>query len=103
MSDNTIMKSTELTQKGINLINKIYDKVFCIFSNTDFGYDNNDKSLYDGTIISIQFAVRNKKLDWFTTIQIGECVCVNVWSEDFPNKVFFDKESSQRVYEKECL
>lgn len=103
MADNTITKSTELTQKGINLIDKIYNKVFCIFSNTDFGYDNDEKSMYEGTLISIKFAARNKKLDWFATIQIGECVCVNVWSEDFPNKVFFDKESSKKIYEKECL
>lgn len=103
MSDNTITKSTELTQKGIDLIDKIYNKVFCIFSNKDFGYDSNDKSMYEGTIISIQFAVRNKKLDWFATIQIGTTFCVTVWSEDFINKVFFNKESAERIYEKECL
>lgn len=103
MTDNNIVKIPDLIQQGIDLVDKIYDKVFCIFCNTDFGYDNNDKSMYEGTLISIQFAVRNKKLDWFATIQIGECVCVNVWSEDFPNKVFFDKETSERIYEKENL
>lgn len=103
MTDIPITKSTDLTQKGINLIDKIYDKVFCIFSNTDFGYDDNTKSLYEGTLISVNFAVRNSKLDWVATIQIGKSVCVHVWSEDFSNKVFFDKESCEKSYQKECL
>lgn len=98
MTDNTITKSTELTQKGIDLIDRIYDKVFCIFTDTDLGYDSEEKNLYEGILISVEFAVRKNKLDWVATVKIGETTCIRVWSEDFENKVFFNKEIAQRIY-----
>ena len=98
---NNLIKTPELIEKGINLVDKIYDKVFCIFSNTDFGYDTEEKNIYEGILISVEFAVRNSKLDWVATVKIGESTCIRIWSENFENKVFFNKEIAQKIYEME--
>ena len=103
IEEKTLLKSEELTQKGIELVGKIYNKVFCIFSHKDFGYDSDEKKMYEGILISVKFAARKNKLDWVVTVKIGETMCLPVWSEDFFNKVFFDEETAEKNYKKETL
>lgn len=76
---------------------KLGDVVWCVLTDKDWGYDYRSEfdgaNVYQGTVIQFKVVRKNGNPEWFAIIMVG--LCLQIWSFDFSEKVFFSQADAE--------
>lgn len=87
------MRMEENLKDVYQLLHDVGNKVYAVLSLSDFGYDGDDKSVYEAELIQLTVAMRNNVRDYYVIVKAFGC-CATIWSENIPHTIFSTKEQA---------